>query len=88
MKIDVYDSYAKYEGRVMHFDIFVKTGTSKASALQYGKEWLKSIYEEAEGLEQSLCNYCHSEIANPEVERSIKSTGYFILQMKGCPAPY
>ncbi len=88
MKIDVYDSYAKFEGRVMHFDVFVKSGTSSASALQYGKKWLHSIGESTEGLEQSRCNFCHSEMANPEVERAIQTNGHFILQMEGCPAPY
>lgn len=88
MKIDVYDSYAKFEGRMMHFDVFVKEGISGSSALQYGRQWLSSIGESAEGLEQALCNFCHSEMANPEVAKSIESNGYFILQMEGCPAPY
>ena len=88
MKIDVYDSYAKSADRIMHFDVFVKTGTAKSVALQHGKEWLNSIGEDGHGLEQSRCNFCHSETANPEVARAIDNNGYFILQMEGCPAPY
>jgi len=88
MKIDVYDSYAKYPDRVLHFDVFVTAGTAKFSALQYGKQWLESIGEDAAGLEQSLCQFCHSEIANPEVAKTIENQGHFILQMEGCPAPY
>ncbi len=88
MKIDVYDSYAKSGGRLMHFDVFVPAGTANSTALQYGRQWLKSIREDSEALQQSLCNYCHSEIANPDVERMVNTDGYFILQMEGCPAPY
>lgn len=88
MKIDVYDSYATSNGRRMHFDVFVESGTSKDKALEYGKQWLASIGEDAEALNQSLCNFCHTEMANPEVERTIKNQGHFILQMEGCPAPY
>ncbi len=89
MKIDVYDSYAQTrEGRVMHFDVFVETNTPAEQALQYGKNWLESIGEDTAGLNQSHCNFCHSEVANPEVQLSIKNDGYFILQMEGCPAPF
>ena len=87
MKIDVYDSYAKSNGRLMHFDVFVEAGTTAQKALEYGKQWLESIRESPESLDQSRCNFCHSEIANPEVERMIAQQGYFILQMEGCPAP-
>ena len=87
MKIDVYDSYAKSDGRLLHFDVFVQSGTSSQKALEYGKQWLKSIRESPDSLDQSRCNFCHSEIANPEVERTINQQGYFVLQMEGCPAP-
>lgn len=85
MKIDVYDSYARSNGRLMHFDVFVKSGTAPEQALEYGKQWLDSIRESPDSLDQSRCNFCHSEIANPEVEKTIIQQGYFILQMEGCP---
>jgi len=88
MKIDVYDSYAHSNGRLMHFDVFVETGVSASKALEYGKRWLAGIGENGDALENSRCNFCHTEAANPEVERMIKQNGYFILQMEGCPAPY
>ncbi len=88
MRIDVYDSYAKSrQGALMHFDVFVPSGASSEQALLYGKQWLESIGESAAGLSQSPCHFCHSEIANPEVQHAVKSDGYFILQMEGCPAP-
>ena len=68
MKIDVYDSYAKSNGRLLHFDVFVRSGTSSQKALEYGKQWLESIRESTDSLNQSRCNFCHSEISNPEVE--------------------
>ena len=85
MNIDVYDSYAKSNGRLMHFDVFVESGTAPQKALEYGRQWLASIRESPDSLDQSRCNFCHSEIANPEVERTIDQQGYFILQMEGCP---
>ncbi len=89
MKIDVYDSYAtSMRGHVMHFDVFVAATTPAEQALSFGRQWLTSLGEPAEGLNQSRCKYCHSEVANPDVENHIKSHGYFILQMEGCPAPY
>jgi len=87
MKIDVYDSYAQStDGRTLHFDVFVESGTSAKTALANGREWLESINESAEGLQNSRCNFCHSRIADPVVQDTIKKSGYYILQMEGCPA--
>lgn len=88
MKIEVYDSYANtVDGRTIHFDVFVKSSTNPDVALRRGKEWLASIGENPAGLEQSRCNYCHTEVANPEVQCSVEVEGFFILQMEGCPEP-
>jgi len=88
MKIDVYDSYAKSKGgKLLHFDVFVESGTSAHTALAYGREWLQSIDETAENLESSRCNFCHSRMADPDVQSAIKECGYYILQMEGCPEP-
>lgn len=87
MNIDVYDSYAKaVDGRLMHFDVFVKSGTSPELALRYGRDWLERIGENPAGLVQSRCNFCHTEVANPEVQRAVEYEGFFILQMEGCPS--
>ena len=88
MKIDVYDSYANtVDGRLVHFDVFVKSGTDPDSALRHGKEWLTSIGESPAGLKQSSCNFCHTEVANPKVQSAVEMEGFFILQMEGCPDP-
>ncbi len=86
MQIDVYDSYAQSKnGHVIHFDVFVESGTAKEKAFEYGRFWLTEIDENAKELDQSRCNYCHSENANPDVQDAIKKNGYYILQMEGCP---
>jgi len=88
MEIDVYDSYAQTaDGRLMHFDVFVTSGTASSVALRHGKAWLASIGENPAGLEQARCNFCHTAVANPEVQRAVAQDGFFILQMEGCPAP-
>lgn len=88
MEIDVYDSYAHTEDkRLMHFDVFVKSGTPPELALRHGKEWLTSIVESHDELKQLRCNFCHTEIANPEVQRTVEIEGFYILQMEGCPTP-
>jgi len=54
MKIDVYDSYAQStDGKTLHFDVFVESGTSAETALANGREWLESINESADGLRNS-----------------------------------
>ena len=89
MKIDVYDSFAtSNRGHLLHFDVFVATATPAEQALIFGQQWLESIGEQAIGLKQSRCNFCHSEVANPDVAQHIETHGYFFLQMEGCPAPY
>lgn len=88
MKIDVYDTYAlSKKGHIVHFDVLVMTGTSQEKAHQYARSWLQSIGENPEGLDQSRCNYCHSENASPAIESAILQEGYYILQMEGCPNP-
>jgi len=88
MKIDVYDTYAHCTGRTLHFDIVVESGTSNSSVLEFGRRWLESIGENIHSIHQSSCRFCHSRLADPEIERSIKHNGFSIFQMEGCPAPY
>ena len=88
MQVDVYDSYAqKSDNQTIHFDVLVESRTPKEKAFEYGKRWLSTIDELPESLSQSRCNYCHTEEANQEVQKSIQEKGYYILQMEGCPNP-
>lgn len=88
MKIDVYDTYASSKtGNIIHFDVLLPSGASKELALQYARAFLGSIGEAADTLKSNRCNFCHSESADPYVEKEIAKAGHFILQMEGCPDP-
>lgn len=88
MHIDVFDTYAKSKnGNIMHFDVLVDRGTVKELALGYAKSWLLGIGETTYEVEQSNCNFCHSEKANAQIQQSIETHGHFILQLDGCPKP-
>jgi hypothetical protein len=88
MKTDVYDTYARARnGTIIHFDVLLKNGSTKEQALQHARQFLVNIGEDADTLKQDRCNFCHSEIAPPEVELAIINKGYFILEMEGCPNP-
>lgn len=89
MKIDVYDTYATSKtGKTIHFDVFLPNGGSKETAVQYARAFLESIGEAADALKFERCSFCHSEPAPPVVEAEIVKSGYYILQMEGCPNPY
>jgi hypothetical protein len=88
MKIAVYDTYAQSKnGHVIHFDVFVKEGTSNDLAFEFAQKFLKEIGEEENALKQSQCNFCHTEQANPTIQQQLQENGYAILQMEGCPKP-
>ncbi len=88
MQIDVYDTYApSRQGRVMHFDVLVSQGVAAEDALRYAQEWLASVGEDGNALKQDRCRFCHTESAEPKVQQAIAATGYYILQMEGCPRP-
>lgn len=87
MEIYVYDTYAKKKnGSIMHFDVFTSERNDN-KAYSFAKEWLKEIGENAEAaLNQRNCRYCHVERNLPkEIENEIKTKGYYIYKMEGCP---
>ena len=88
MEVDVYDTYAKSkQGHTIHFDVLVPRGTGVDQAFAHAQKWLAEIGENAQGLDQSRCNFCHAEQARPHVQADIQKQGYHILQMEGCPKP-
>ncbi|MXX21048.1 MAG: DUF2024 family protein [Cenarchaeum sp. SB0667_bin_13] len=78
MEVHVYDTYVKAsDGRTMHFDVI--TGERDHNkAIQYGKEWLKSVGEGDAVMTAKECQFCHSQGAPGPVEDAIRSLGYFI----------
>lgn len=86
MKIDVYDTYVRTrDGALLHFDVFIPEGTS--DAIRFAKQWLHEMGISYDKIEQENCQFCHSEIPDPEVIQQINHIGYYILQMEGCPSP-
>lgn len=83
MKVDVWDTYVtKKDGNVMHFDIIVPENIKdKAVVYQFGKEYLASKNEGESHLDTDECQFCHIEEPTAEMVGSIKTQGYFILEM-------
>ena len=85
MKVAVFDTYVtRKNGRVMHFDIIVPTGTTEASVYEFGKSYLKKKAEEGQALDSKQCQFCHVEHLQAYMENDIKKNGYYILEMQGC----
>ena len=55
----------------------------KEDASKYARVFLEKIGEAAEALDS--CKFCHSEKADVEVEKQIKSDGHYIVPLDGCP---
>ena len=85
MKVSVYDTYVpKSENVVMHFDILVTDDTSVEEVYKYGKEYLNDKGLQNYQLTTKECRFCHIENASEEIEASIKSKGFFIIEMENC----
>lgn len=86
MDVDVFDTYASaVDGKTIHFDVVVPSGTIADKAYEYACQWLNSVGLSNAALKQSRCNFCHTESATPAVVADIKATGYHIIRMEGCP---
>ena len=81
----VFDTYAKTsKGKTMHFDV-VLDEQDQQKALNYAKEWLKSIGEEDAIVTSENCYFCHSVEAPAELRQQIDAQGYTIHKLEGCP---
>jgi hypothetical protein len=86
MKVDVYDTYAtSAKGAMIHFDVLVPMGTSAETAFKFAREWLDQVGMGDAELEQTRCNFCHSENAGARVIIDVEQDGYHIIRMEGCP---
>ncbi|BBA33204.1 uncharacterized protein sS8_1242 [Methylocaldum marinum] len=85
-QIHVFDTYARSaSGKIMHFDV-VLPENDPAKALQYARDWLRSIGEEDAVVNAENCAYCHSEPDAPhEMQKDIEKQGYSIFKLEGCP---
>lgn len=90
MRIDVYDTYAlSQSGKTLHFDVLLPSGArTKETALRYARIFLESIGQSSEALNLEQCSFCHSETASAMIKGELEKSGYYILQMEGCPDPH
>ena len=85
MDIHVYDTYVQAkDGHTMHFDVITNAKDDK-KAIEYAKEWLKSVGEANAKVTTEECQFCHTQGAPEPIAEQIKKNGYFIQKMEGCP---
>jgi hypothetical protein len=81
----VFDTYAKTgKSQIMHFDVALYE-QDQQKALNYAKEWLKTIGQEDATVVSENCYYCHSLEAPAELRQQINAQGYAIYKLEGCP---
>lgn len=81
MKIYVYDTHVHTaSGQYIHFDILVND-ENISQVKQYAEGYLASLGIQVENIEQNRCNFCHSEIASPEVQKNISTQGHSIIRL-------
>ena len=84
MEFHVFDTYVKAkDGHTMHFDVITDKNDDQ-KAIDFAKEWLKSIGEENAKVSSVECKFCHSQSMPEEIEIEIMTNGYFISKMEGC----
>jgi hypothetical protein len=82
----VFDTYAKTgKSQIMHFDVALYDEQDQQKALNYAKEWLKTIGQEDATVVSENCYYCHSLEAPAELRQQINAQGYAIYKLEGCP---
>ena len=85
MKVAVYDTYVRRKGgSKMHFDVVVSEGTPQHKAVEFANRYLESAGQGGQPCGVQECQFCHTEPASAEVENSIHSNGYHIIEMEGC----
>jgi hypothetical protein len=81
MQIHVYDTHVNTtSGQYIHFDVLVSDKNAD-KVEQYAKQYLASLGVQVDNIKQSRCNFCHSEIANPEVQENIANHGHSIIRL-------
>ncbi len=86
MKTHVYDTHVKtHQGDYYHFDVLVSDET-KENAVKFAEDYLASIGIKGAEVSQSSCNFCHTEMANPAIKKTILDNGFYIVPMQGCPS--
>lgn len=81
MKIHIYDTHVHTtSGQYIHFDVLVSDKNIK-QVDRYAKQYLESLGVTVDNIKQIRCDFCHSEMANPEVQSNIVNHGYSISRL-------
>jgi len=63
MDIHVYDTYVEAkDGHTMHFDVITDVKDHK-KAIEFAKEWLKTVGESDSKVTTEECQFCHTQEA-------------------------
>ena len=81
MEIEVYDTLDSSKKRFIL--MYCSLPAERRMMLLYTKVFLEKIGEASEALDG--CKFCHSVKTDPEVEKQLKSDGYYIVSIDGCP---
>lgn len=85
MKIAVWDTYVtRKDGKIMHFDILVDKNDEANQVFEYGKNYLKSVFQEDQPLTSKECKFCHIDKAPEGIEEQILKNGFSIIEMENC----
>ncbi|MFR0688486.1 DUF2024 family protein [Enterobacterales bacterium AE_CKDN230030158-1A_HGKHYDSX7] len=84
MQVHVYDTHVRTrDGRYLHFDVLVEPSDA-SRAEEFAAHWLASRGIQADDVQLSRCQFCHSEFSSPPVEQALSGQGYYIIEMEGC----
>lgn len=82
MNIHVYDTHVHTsQGQHIHFDVLVNDA-NVTRVKSFAENYLTSLGVEIGNINQSRCNFCHSESATPEVRQTIINQGHSIIRLK------
>lgn len=83
MQVRVYDTHVRTrDGRYLHFDVLVEPANAE-NAPAFAQRWLGAQGIQAQDVQQSRCDFCHSEFASPAVEAALHQHGYAIIELQG-----
>ncbi|MFY8349259.1 DUF2024 family protein [Pseudoalteromonas sp. SSM20] len=83
MQVHIYDTHVTTNnGHYLHFDVLVDDA-NVSKVKQFAEQYLKANGIEVSQISQSRCQFCHSEIANPETIQKINQQGHAIIELVG-----
>ncbi|MEN0105557.1 MAG: DUF2024 family protein [Pseudomonas sp.] len=83
MKVNVFDTHVRTrDGRYLHFDVLIE-GHDQARANQFATQYLADRGITDADVEQSRCQFCHTEPAHPQIAAAVANQGYYILELQG-----